>query len=286
MMSQLVPSEIGTMGAGAVRELTSRAVGGAGVAEYVEADPMPWSVIADGGWDLLGAPESEGGGGASTVDLTVLAREWGRACLPLPFVSSLLARRWSSAAREHEGPVGLSVGARGAGRVCFGRSESIAVLRGHEVVSPPDGEADAWVPSLRPVRAPWVTELTGDQRAELSFVLAAEATGVAERTLEIAVEYARGREQFGTPIGSFQAVKHRLSTMAVRAESAETAVLWAATEPVDAARAAAWALSTSQSIVEDAIQVHGGMGFTWELGMHYYLRHVVTLSELQRSVTS
>ena len=92
--------------------------------------------------------------------------------------------------------------------------------------------------------------------------------------------HARERHQFEKPIGSFQSVKHTLASMKVLTEISETAVLWAAVEPSDAARAARWALDHSLTVAERAIHVHGGMGFTWEMGLHYYMRHILTLREL------
>ena len=117
-------------------------------------------------------------------------------------------------------------------------------------------------------------------RLELGIVWAAEATGCGQRLLDLSVGYAKERQQFGRPIGSFQAVKHRLADMRVTTEAAETAVIWAAVAPDEGARPARFALDASVRVAESAIQVHGGMGFTWELGLHYYLRHVVTLREL------
>lgn len=289
MLPVLTVGEVGALGVEALRDLTGRAVGDAGLADYVEDDPMAWSVVADGGWDLLGAAESDGGGGAGLVDLVALARAWGRSCVPLPYVSSLLARRWSAAAREHPGPVGLALGGGrpGGGRVPFGRYPGLEVLGSEgRLVDPPSGLPDPWVPTLRPVDSARVSDLSDQQRRELAVVLAGEATGAADRVLELSVAYAREREQFGTAIGRFQAVKHRLSTMTVLSESAETAVLWGATEPSSAPHAASWATGACVTIAEHAIQVHGGMGFTWELGLHYYLRHLVTLRELVRGVVA
>ena len=120
----------------------------------------------------------------------------------------------------------------------------------------------------------------------IAVLWAAEGVGSARRCLADAVEYAKGRKQFGDPIGSFQAIKHRAAHTLELIERAETAVLWAARrrvhrgrESIDTRRLVLHALSTSQEVVESCIQIYGGMGFTWELGVHVYLRHVVTLRE-------
>ncbi|MFA5708823.1 acyl-CoA dehydrogenase [Mycolicibacterium sp.] len=110
--------------------------------------------------------------------------------------------------------------------------------------------------------------------------LAAEQLGGAERLLRGAVDYAGVRIQFGRPIGSFQAIKHRCADMLVEVESARSAVwhgLWTATQhPDELAMAAALARSVAsdvyQRVATDNIQIHGGIGFTWEHWAHLYLK--------------
>ena len=123
--------------------------------------------------------------------------------------------------------------------------------------------------------------------SDLATVLvAAEAVGVAERTLEQSVEYAKVRQQFGKPIGTFQAIKHRCADMAVRAEVARSATTYAAValgerEP-DAARQAhvakALAADAARLNASDTVQIHGGMGYTWEADPHLYYRRSRQLS--------
>lgn len=293
MMPALAPGEVGELGAEAVRNLTSRAVGGQPIATYVELDPMAWSVLQQGGWDLIGAAEEDGGGGASLVDLVTVARAWGEVCVPLPLVPSMMAKRWRAAAREYEGPVSLAVANPSSfevGSVPFGAMPGLQVLLpsqdGGPLASLPARDPDPWVPTLRTVATPWLSGLTPEESSELAIVWAAEATGSAEWLLRTSVEYAKERWQFGKPIGSFQAVKHTLSTMKVLTEAAETAVLWGAVEPVGAERASRWALDASVTVAEMAIQVHGGMGFTWEMGLHHHLRHMITLRELVRGLAT
>jgi alkylation response protein AidB-like acyl-CoA dehydrogenase len=109
-------------------------------------------------------------------------------------------------------------------------------------------------------------------------------------TLELAVNYAREREQFGVKIGSFQAVKHLCADMLVDTESSHSIAYGAAAlvaqspDPVAAARSAAcakaWCGEAAIRVCEGAIQVHGGIGFTWESPLHLYLRaaHVLRAS--------
>jgi alkylation response protein AidB-like acyl-CoA dehydrogenase len=110
-------------------------------------------------------------------------------------------------------------------------------------------------------------------------------TGIATRMLETSVEYAKTRNQFGQPIGAFQAIKHRCADMAVALEAARSTAyyaFWAISEDApDSARAASMAKSccgeSARMICNESIQVHGGMGFTWELGLHRFLRRARVL---------
>ena len=110
--------------------------------------------------------------------------------------------------------------------------------------------------------------------------LAAEQVGGAQKVLEMAVAYAKLRVQFGRPIGSFQAVKHRCADMLLAVESARSAAyyaLWTASElsedlPVAAGMAKAYCSAAYVRAAADNIQIHGGIGFTWEHPAHLYLK--------------
>ncbi len=139
----------------------------------------------------------------------------------------------------------------------------------------------------RPLARVRVADVSGDVLtlppvAELAATLAAaEAAGVARRTLTIAVEYAKVREQFGQPIGGFQAIKHLCAEMLCRAEAAE-ALAWdaaAGQHPLSVASAAVVALDAAVANAEDCVQVLGGIGFTWEHDAHLYLRRAVALRQ-------
>ncbi|MFC9672172.1 acyl-CoA dehydrogenase family protein [Streptomyces sp. NPDC056949] len=109
-------------------------------------------------------------------------------------------------------------------------------------------------------------------------VLAAEAVGAAERALERTVEHVRGREQFGRPIGSFQAVKHRLADVYVQVQAARSAAYYAAwsagagSGERTGGLALAQALEALRTAASEAVQLHGGIGFTWEHDAHLYLK--------------
>ena len=118
--------------------------------------------------------------------------------------------------------------------------------------------------------------------AHATIALAAEQTGGAERCLEAAVEYAGIRHQFGRPVGSFQAIKHKCADLLILVESARSAVRYAASvsslEPGDddlhaaAAFAGAYCSAAYFTVAAENIQIHGGIGFTWEHDAHLYFR--------------
>lgn len=120
----------------------------------------------------------------------------------------------------------------------------------------------------------------GRVRDLVSAHLAAEQAGGAAAALEMAVEYAKVREQFGRPIGSFQAIKHMCADRLLDVESARNAASAAAAllaehDPeasLTASAAAAWAGPAFTRVAKDNIQIHGGIGFTWEHDAHYFLK--------------
>jgi alkylation response protein AidB-like acyl-CoA dehydrogenase len=120
---------------------------------------------------------------------------------------------------------------------------------------------------------------------------AAESVGIARRMLELAVSYSTSRQQFGRVIGHFQAISHRLADVYINLELARSLVLWAAllidtadaAAPAGAAAAAAKALPVAVSACETAIQVHGGIGITWESPLHRYFKHALAMNALDLS---
>jgi len=116
--------------------------------------------------------------------------------------------------------------------------------------------------------------------ATIVTALAAENVGVAQRALEMAVAYAGERKQFDRPIGSYQAVSHRCAQMLLETEGARSVSYWAAWaldhEPESAARAAsmakAYASDAGWRVTASSLQVHGGIGFTWEHDLHFFLK--------------
>jgi alkylation response protein AidB-like acyl-CoA dehydrogenase len=110
--------------------------------------------------------------------------------------------------------------------------------------------------------------------------LAAEMCGGAQKVLEMSVEYAKVREQFGKPIGSFQAIQHKCANMLVEVESSKSITYYAAwavandvpEAPLAAAMAKAYTSDAYRHTAGEGIQIHGGIGFTWEHDMHIYFK--------------
>jgi alkylation response protein AidB-like acyl-CoA dehydrogenase len=117
---------------------------------------------------------------------------------------------------------------------------------------------------------------------------AAEMLGAARRCLDMAVGYAKVREQFGQPIGSFQAIRHKCSEMLLEAENTHSAVYYAAwaidagaqDEALAASVAKSYAADAARKVAGEAIQVHGGIGFTWEYDLHIYFKRVKALEAM------
>jgi hypothetical protein len=287
-MRDMRPTELGEMAAEAIGDLVGRAVRGRIVSDYVESDSISWDTFEEGGWDRIGTSEADGGG-ATLRDLVEVEAKWGSWCAPLPLLETIMARRWSVAARETPGPLTVAIGTTGipsgSGLAPFGALPNIGIARslGSETAafkSSDDSLSDPFAQSLRSAVVPWVTELPAAARHELEVVWAAEVVGGAQHLLDLAVDYAKERVQFGKPIGTFQAVKHRLADMHIEVQLAESAVLWASLEPDQTRRVCQYAVDRAIGVAEDAIQVHGAMGFTWELGLHFYLRSMLVRREL------
>ncbi len=289
MTQTLLAGEIGQLSGEAIREMATRGIAAKPVAEYAYLVPVPWSEFISGEWDQVGVSEDEGGGGADLRDLVEIARVLGETALPTPLLETIWAKRWSPAARDSQAPVSVAVirptGRSGSALVPWGADPQTRVLRtvgqaGDELVAPDGAVEEGFAPVLRTAVLPWATQISADASRELAILWAAECVGAAQHLVDLSVDYARVREQFGKPIGSFQAVKHRLADMHSDAEYADTAVIWAAMDSDNAYRAIRYAVETSLKVAQSAIQVHGGMGFTWEMGLHFYLRSMLVRREL------
>ncbi|MGV9244396.1 acyl-CoA dehydrogenase family protein [Streptomyces sp. NPDC003710] len=169
----------------------------------------------------------------------------------------------------------------------FARSRTLLFLVREGGVRTRETALDATRPRARIQLRDVEAELLGEDRTDVpgalaavgdraAAVLACEAVGAADRALETTVAYVRQREQFGRAIGSFQAVKHRLADVYVRVQAARSAAYYAAWATGRGERvgglALAQALGTLRTAAGEAIQLHGGIGFTWEHEAHLYFK--------------
>ncbi len=287
---EIAISELGSEASGGLDELLKRRYGSRQIVEYAYGDYAGWDEIAEGGWDLLGASEEQGGAGLGMRDLIAVAKTVGRWAPPLPIVETIMAKRWSQSARESDSAVTVAVTTK-SGRILapFGGTEGVRLLLDSR--SGGIGEAtticqDDYAPCLRVSEQSTATAFGPEQAGELAIIWAAESVGNAERMLDIAVDYVKQRQQFGQPVGKFQAVKHHLADALKCVQEAESAVIWAAADAPLITPALEVAFDSALRAAEIGVQAHGGMGFTWELGLHVYLRQIVTLRQLSLSLTA
>ena len=264
-------------------------------------DAALWSAMADQGWLGIEIAASRGGVGLGAVEVAVLCEELGRHAAAAPFVSTVLAIDAFGAAGEDDWVDRLVSGTSLAcvawdatAPVPYAPSADVAV------VIADDGVYAMEMPD-RPRRQPamdltrevgWLAfdsasarKLGGvEARTRLldrgATFCAADMLGSASRALDFAVEYAKDRVQFGRPIGSFQAVKHRCADMLVDVEGMRSTVYWAAwcigaADPeasIAASTAKTWCSDASKRVMSSALQVHGGIGFTWEHDLHFFMK--------------
>ncbi|MED7821268.1 acyl-CoA dehydrogenase family protein [Streptomyces chiangmaiensis] len=230
-------------------------------------DRTLWRELGGAGFFALRLPETDGGVGLGLPEAVLVFEEAGRALLPGPLVATHLAAGHVAGAATGETVVTAAFG----GCVEW-LAESDAAL-GDVTGAVPVASVDPLTPLHR---LPWpVRSADGDAPGPVAVLLtAAEQLGGAARVCELAVEHARTREQFGQPIGAFQAVKHMCAQSLVRVETARAAV-YAAAVTADAVDIAAARLLADEAAVRgarDCLQVHGGMGFTWESDVHLFVK--------------
>jgi alkylation response protein AidB-like acyl-CoA dehydrogenase len=281
-------------------------------------DTGDWAALGETGVFALTLPEPAGTG-LSMAEAVVVFEELGRTLVPGPLVGTFLAARAGVVEGAAEGRAQVGVHCLGSGPVLVEHLGSLDAL----LVFAPDGRGPAML--LAPVTAEGATRVDapldpltplwrvdalpagqpvpsddGSLWRDGALLTAALQVGHAAEALDLAVDYAKERQQFGAPIGSFQAVKHMCADMLVRAEVARAAVHAAAcladAPDVVATEAAAAGCTPGQLVdrsvggaklladeaalgnARSAIQVHGGMGFTWEVPRHLHLKRSRLLS--------
>lgn len=279
------------------RELLAARSPWAKVREAAEAgtyDDGLWRELAGLGWPGIAVAEQHGGQGLGAVELAVLLEELGYACAATPFLSTAAATAAIQAAGTDEQRArwlpGLASGELTAGvgtHELAADAEGAAVLvlldgyGGAELVEAADAEVTP-VATIDPTRR--YATVSGEGKSldagaadRVRAALAAEVVGVCQRALEMTVAYVKERRQFGVPVGAFQAVSHRCAQMLLDTESVRSTALYAAWAadadpeclPEGAALAAAAAADAGRNVAGSAIQMHGGIGFTWEADVHW-----------------
>jgi len=275
--------------------------------EVVGYDTALWKAMLEQGWLGIDVSEARGGLGLGMVEVAVLLEQSGRANAPVPLLENVLALGAFTRALD----AGIGEAEEWVERLLSGDAIAcVALVPGPAPYAPcadvavvPAGDALVAIPlaDRRPPREPamdltrplgWL-EVDGGGALPLggadavgAFVdrgavaYAAEMLGGAARVMDLSVEYAKERVQFGRPIGSFQAVKHRCADMLVDVEGMRSSVYWAAwcigagheDASVAASTAKVWCSDASRRVMASALQVHGGIGFTWEHDVHLFLK--------------
>ena len=270
-----------------------------------ERDPKLWRAIAEVG--LLGVivPEQFGGSGGDETDLVLVLEEAGRAALPEPFLETLVTARLialggSDVLRQTWLPRIASGDAVAALALATDPFVSYAGIADILLLLDPTGArlltredfAASPVPNIDVARPLFRVESKRGERLNLTTpaspaaaAVAAMQNGVAQRLLEQTTEYVAARKQFGRPVGSFQAVKHKLANVHVAIEASRPAAWHAAytfahdlPEAPRAASVAKVAASHAEALANaEALQCHGGIGFTWEHDLHIWLKRGLAL---------
>ncbi|WP_395407520.1 acyl-CoA dehydrogenase family protein [Pseudoduganella sp. UC29_106] len=283
-----------------IRELWSRPSG---------RSPDLWRQLAEQGLTGLSVPAEHGGMGMGDVDWVLLAQECGYHGLPAPLLeSSWVAAGLLAALPPNDTRDRALVGiADGSLRVALGHAYSPLVAdadQAHLVLLEQGGRLFAMPsnrvaltaqesvdPSRRLFTVEWESEpqyCIAEQAAPLmeqAFLLGALAAGaqllgLAQRMLDLAIDYSAERKQFGKPVGSYQALKHQLADVAVKLEFARPVVYRAAHAMAHGADAAAAHVSHAKVAAAEAallaarnaMQVHGAMGYTWEVDLQIFMK--------------
>ncbi|MGW6021507.1 acyl-CoA dehydrogenase family protein [Streptomyces sp. NPDC055099] len=256
-------------------------------------DRALWRELGDAGFFSLRVPEAQGGVGLGLPEAVLAFEEAGRALLPGPLVATFLAAPGVPGAAQGTTVVTAVSGGLvpwlDEADVVHGDASGALPLRSVDPLTPLHRVPGERTEGAKASEASEASEASvasvASEASEADLLLAAEQLGSAGRTCDMAVRYARERTQFGRSIGSFQAVKHLCAQMLVRTEIARAAV-YAASVTGDAAEIAAAKLLADDAAVRgarDCLQVHGGMGFTWEADVHLHLKRAWVRAGLGQS---
>ena len=286
-----------------VAALVAKHASPAAVREAMESergyDESLWRLLCEQvGAAALVVPEEYGGAGGNLGDAAVVLEELGKALVPGPLLGTTLAELALLAADDPDTDA-LGALAEGAsiGALVLDRDYVVNGDIADIVVATNDGKLDRWtafsaepLPSMDPTRR--LARVTPQSTAPLgadpgvadsaAILLAAEQIGAASRCLELTVEYTKERVQFGRPIGSFQALKHRMADLYVAVQAARAVVNDALDAPsaTSAALARVAATEALSTVAAESIQLHGGIAITWEHDMQLYFKRAHGSSQL------
>jgi alkylation response protein AidB-like acyl-CoA dehydrogenase len=263
-----------------------------------------WSEVSELGWPGIFIEEENGGQGLGVLELVILLEELGYVLAPLPFLSNAAAglilqdagatdRLAGVASGEQRGTVGIVKDGRAALVPDAEEADFIVLLDGTDatLVERADAQVEP-IDAIDPTRRYASVSANGGEslgdvsrgRDLIALAVAAELVGISQRVLEMAVEYAKDRKQFDRPIGAYQAVSHACAEMLKQVEGSRSLVYyagWAADAAPDefslaASMAKAYASDAGWQVSASALQVHGGIGFTWEHDLHWFLKRAKT----------
>ncbi|MGD1108907.1 MAG: acyl-CoA dehydrogenase family protein [Mycobacterium sp.] len=257
-------------------------------------DESLWHLLCEQvGAAALVIPEELGGAGGELADAATVLQELARALVPSPLLGTTLAELALLAAPEPDTET-LAALAEGAsiGALVLDADYVVNGDIADVVVGAADGQLSRWtrfsaqpvatmdltrrLARVEPEAGSEITVLGPDPglAATAAILLAAEQIGAAERCLALTVEYAKSRVQFGRPIGSFQALKHRMADLYVAVSAARAVVTDACDDPTptNAATARLAASEALCNVASEGIQLHGGIAITWEHDMHLYFK--------------
>ena len=254
-------------------------------------DESLWQLLCEQvGAAALVVPEELSGAGGELADAATVLQELGRALVPSPLLGTTLAELALLAAAEPDADtLEALAGGTSIGALVLDPDYVVNGDIADVVVAATDGQLSRWtrfsaqpVATMDPTRRlakvqPEDTEALGPDPGladTAAILLAAEQIGAAERCLELTVEYAKSRVQFGRPIGSFQALKHRMADLYVKVAAAKAVVDDACNEPTatNAATARLAASETLSTVAAEGIQMHGGIAITWEHDIQLYFK--------------
>lgn len=262
-------------------------------------DETLWQLLCEQvGAAALVVPEELGGAGGELGDAAVVLEELGKALVPTPLLGTTLAELALLAAPEPDAEALEQLAEGGAiGAVVFGDDYAANGDIADIVVGTDGSQLTRWtefatepVATMDPTRrlgriTPTATAPIGEDPGIADYaaiLLAAEQIGAATRCLDLTVEYTKSRVQFGRPIGSFQALKHRMADLYVAVSAARAVVDDAIAEPsaTSAALARVVASEAFSKVAAEAVQLHGGIAITWESDIQLYFKRAHGSSQL------